>query len=71
MDIEKWLRSLGLQQYIAAFRENNVEADLVARLTAEDLKDIGVSSVSHRLAVASCQMSCPALGTEKGRTMGS
>ncbi|WP_292537829.1 SAM domain-containing protein [Mesorhizobium sp.] len=40
MDIEEWLRSLGLQQYGTAFRENNVEAEVLLRLTAEDLKDI-------------------------------
>jgi hypothetical protein len=48
MDIEEWLRGLGLQQYVTAFRENNVEAEVLLRLTAEDLKDIGVSSVGHR-----------------------
>jgi class 3 adenylate cyclase len=41
-------RGLGLQQYVTAFRENNVEAEVLLRLTAEDLKDIGVSSVGHR-----------------------
>jgi len=48
MDIEEWLRGLGLQQYVTAFRENNVEAEVLLRLTSEDLKDIGVSSVGHR-----------------------
>jgi class 3 adenylate cyclase/predicted ATPase len=48
MDIEGWLRGLGLQQYVTAFRENNVEAEVLLRLTAEDIKDIGVSSVGHR-----------------------
>src|SRR5215831_13156016 len=48
MDIEAWLRGLGLEQYVAAFRENNVEADVLLRLTPEDLKDIGVRSVGHR-----------------------
>jgi class 3 adenylate cyclase len=48
MDIEKWLRGLGLQQYVTAFRENNVEAEVLLQLIADDLKDIGVSSVGHR-----------------------
>ena len=48
MDIGEWLRGLGLQQYVTAFRENDVEAEVLLRLTAEDLKDIGVSSVGHR-----------------------
>src|SRR5438445_6598005 len=48
MDIEAWLRGLGLEEYVTAFRENNVEADVLLRLTAEDLKEIGVRSVGHR-----------------------
>jgi class 3 adenylate cyclase len=48
MDIEAWLRGLGLEQYVTAFRENNVETDVLLRLTAEDLKEIGVRSVGHR-----------------------
>jgi class 3 adenylate cyclase/pimeloyl-ACP methyl ester carboxylesterase/energy-coupling factor transporter ATP-binding protein EcfA2 len=48
MDVEEWLRSLGLQQYVTAFRKNNIEANVLLRLTAEDLKEIGVSSVGHR-----------------------
>ncbi|WP_375142356.1 hypothetical protein [Bradyrhizobium sp. CCGB12] len=47
MDIEKWLCSLGLQEYVTAFRENNVEADVLLRRTAEDVKDIRVSSVGR------------------------
>jgi hypothetical protein len=48
MDIEAWLRGLGLEQYVAAFRENNVEADVLLRLTAEDFTEIGVKSVGRR-----------------------
>ena len=48
MDIAAWLRSLGLEQYEPAFRGNDVDAGLLPRLTSEDLKDIGVTSVGHR-----------------------
>ncbi|MEZ2128700.1 MULTISPECIES: adenylate/guanylate cyclase domain-containing protein [unclassified Sinorhizobium] len=48
MNVEQWLRSLELQQYITAFRDNDIEAEVLARLTAEDLKEIGVRSVGHR-----------------------
>ncbi len=48
MDIAAWLRSLGLEQYEPAFRDNDVDAGLLPRLTSEDLKDIGVTSVGHR-----------------------
>jgi class 3 adenylate cyclase/predicted ATPase len=43
------LRSLGLEQYEAAFRENAIDDTVLQRLTAEDLKDLGVNLVGHRL----------------------
>jgi hypothetical protein len=41
MDIVVWLRSLGLEQYEAAFRENGVDETVLPKLTAEDVKDLG------------------------------
>ncbi len=43
-----WLRSLGLEQYEAAFRENGVDEVVLPKLTAEDVKDLGVTAVGHR-----------------------
>jgi class 3 adenylate cyclase/predicted ATPase len=48
MDIEGWLRSLGLERYEAVFRENEIDDTVLPNLTAEDLKDLGVSIVGHR-----------------------
>jgi class 3 adenylate cyclase len=48
MDVEDWLRELSLGQYAAAFLENSVGMDLLPTLTADDLKDLGVSTVGHR-----------------------
>src|ERR1700747_1937484 len=48
MDIVVWLRSLGLGQYEAAFRDNEIDETVLPNLTAEDLKDLGVSIVGHR-----------------------
>jgi class 3 adenylate cyclase/tetratricopeptide (TPR) repeat protein len=48
MDLLGWLRSLGLQQYEGAFRENAIETDLLPKLTNEDLKELGVTLVGHR-----------------------
>ena len=48
MDIVVWLRSLGLGRYEAAFRENEIDGAVLSSLTAEDLKDLGVSTVGHR-----------------------
>ncbi len=47
-EIARWLTSLGLEQYAEAFREHQVLPDLLASLTAEDLRDIGVVAVGHR-----------------------
>jgi class 3 adenylate cyclase/predicted ATPase len=48
MDIERWLRDLGLDQYEVAFRENAIDETVLPSLTVEDLKDLGVSIVGHR-----------------------
>jgi len=48
MDIAGWLRSLGLERYEQAFRDNRIEADLLPSLTAEDLRELGVTLVGDR-----------------------
>jgi class 3 adenylate cyclase/tetratricopeptide (TPR) repeat protein len=48
MDVAGWLRSLGLEQYEEAFRENAIDDTVLPNLTAEDLKDLGVGIVGHR-----------------------
>jgi class 3 adenylate cyclase len=53
MDVGDWLRSLGLGQYEAAFRENAIDGKVLPKLTAEDLKDLGVAIVGHRRTILS------------------
>jgi class 3 adenylate cyclase/predicted ATPase len=48
MDIAVWLRGLGLERYELAFRDNEIDRETLAKLTAEDLKDLGVVLGSHR-----------------------
>ena len=48
MDVVVWLRSLGLGQYEAAFRENEIDETVLPSLTAEDLKELGVAALGHR-----------------------
>ena len=48
LDIDSWLRSLGLGQYEAAFRENNIDEMVLTNLTVEDLKELGVVPLGHR-----------------------
>ena len=48
MDVVVWLRSLGLERYEAAFRDNEIDERVLPSLTQEDLKEIGVGPVGHR-----------------------
>ena len=48
MDIDGWLRAIGLAQYAEIFRANDIDGELLGRLTNGDLKDIGVASFGHR-----------------------
>jgi len=48
MDIAAWLRGLGLEQYAPAFRDNDVDSEVLPQLTVDDLISIGVTSVGHR-----------------------
>ena len=48
VDVAAWLNRLGLEQYEQAFRENDVDAEVLRDLTAEDLIGLGVTSIGHR-----------------------
>jgi class 3 adenylate cyclase/predicted ATPase len=48
MDVAEWLRGLGLEHYAPAFRDNNIDGEVLRRLTVEDLRDLGVISIGHR-----------------------
>ena len=48
MDIDGWLRGIGLAEYAEMFRANDINIELLGQLTNDDLKDIGVVSLGHR-----------------------
>jgi hypothetical protein len=48
MDVAEWLRGLGLDQYVPAFRANDIDEEVLRRLTGEDLRELGVTSIGHR-----------------------
>jgi class 3 adenylate cyclase len=48
LDVGTWLRGLGLERYEQAFRDGDVDAEVLPELTAEDLINLGVASVGHR-----------------------
>jgi class 3 adenylate cyclase len=48
VDVVVWLRSLGLEEYEAAFRDKKINERVLPSLTAEDLKELGVAALGHR-----------------------
>jgi SAM domain (Sterile alpha motif) len=60
MDIVVWLRSLGLGKYEAAFRENEIDEAVLPNLTAEDLKELGVTALGHRRRLLDASLLCVA-----------
>jgi class 3 adenylate cyclase len=48
VDVGEWLRNLGLGQYEVAFRENEIDGEVLTKLTAEDLRELGVVATGHR-----------------------
>jgi hypothetical protein len=47
-DVAHWLRGLGLEQYAAAFDDNDIDGEVLAELTSDDLIGLGVTSIGHR-----------------------
>lgn len=41
--LEDWLRSIGLGQHAAAYRDNGITFDLLDKLTEQDLKELGLT----------------------------
>jgi SAM domain (Sterile alpha motif) len=48
MDIAAWLQGLGLERYVPAFRDNEIDWEVLPKLTSEDLREIGVAAIGHR-----------------------
>jgi class 3 adenylate cyclase/predicted ATPase len=48
VDLGAWLHGLGLERYEPAFRDNDIDAEVLPELTADDLIGLGVASIGHR-----------------------
>ena len=48
MDVTAWLRSLGLERYVPAFSDNEIDWEVLPKLTSEDLRELGVAAIGHR-----------------------
>jgi class 3 adenylate cyclase len=64
VNIGAWLQGLGMGRYEQAFRDNDIGPDVLPALTAEDLKDIGVTSVGDRRRLLG------AIGALRGEAVG-
>ena len=49
MDIAAWLRELGLERYEPAFRENEIDAEVLPELTESDLSALGLPIGPRRM----------------------
>ncbi|TRY95469.1 hypothetical protein DNTS_000441 [Danionella cerebrum] len=50
-DVVDWLQSLSLAEHTKAFLENEIEGAHLPNLTKEDLMDLGVTRVGHRMNI--------------------
>jgi class 3 adenylate cyclase len=68
VSIQAWLYGLGLGRYEQAFRDNDIDANLLPTLTDRDLRELGVVSLGHRkqLLAAIAELSRPAKGLPRG-----
>jgi hypothetical protein len=42
VNVADWLRTLGLEKYEALFRENDIDAEVLPKLGADDLRELGI-----------------------------
>jgi class 3 adenylate cyclase len=63
-DIGAWLDALGLGEYAPRFRENDVDLAVVADLTTDDLRELGVTSIGHRRRILAAAESLRATATD-------
>jgi class 3 adenylate cyclase len=47
--VADWLEKLGLGQYAQRFAENDIDFALLTKLTDGNLKELGVTSLGHRM----------------------
>ncbi len=48
INVTDWLRSLGLEQYADAFRDNDLDGEVLPNVNADDLIAVGITSIGHR-----------------------
>ena len=67
IEITNWLRGLGLEQYAPAFRDNDVDSEILPELTTDDLIGLGVTSIGHRRKLLAAISALREVGTTPAR----
>jgi class 3 adenylate cyclase/predicted ATPase len=70
VDIAAWLRQLGLGRYEQSFRDNDIDADVLPDLTADDLSALGIISVGHRRRILAAVAALNANQDRAGNAIG-
>lgn len=50
-DVCDWLTENGYEQYATSFQENEIEGDHLTKLTREDLTELGVTKLGHKIGI--------------------
>ena len=61
MDVAAWLRGLALERYEPLFRENEIDWEVLPKLTSDDLREMGIVAIGHRRKLLAA---IAALGTD-------
>ena len=48
MNIQDWLKEIGLEQYVDLFNQNNIDENTLLALSEDNLKELGIESLGHR-----------------------
>ena len=67
IEITNWLRGLGLEQYAPAFRDNDIDSEILPELTTDDLIGLGVTSIGHRRKLLAAISALREVGTTPAR----
>ena len=53
MDVAAWLQDLGLERYVPAFRGNEIDWEVLPKLTSEDLRNAAMTFLALCAVTAS------------------
>ena len=70
MDVGDWLRSLGLERYDQAFRDNEIDLDLLPNLTGDDSRTLASPSSAIVVGCSTRSPPCEARPRQTNRPCG-